>query len=65
MKSVARITSRKTRKVFVLVSARVEKFFEGWIVVSRLYLMTLGKIQWAVVWFFFFLSFFVCLFSIP
>lgn len=58
MKSVARIPSRKNRKVSVLVSARVEKFFEGWIVVSRLYLMILGKVQWPVVWG----VFFVCLF---
>lgn len=54
MKSVTKITSRKNRKVSVLVSARVEKFFEGWVVVSRLYLMILRKIQWPVVWGFFF-----------
>lgn len=49
MKSIAKITSRKNRKVAVLVSAMVEKSFEGWIVVSRLYFMILGKIQWPVV----------------
>lgn len=57
MKSVTKITSRKNRKVSVLVSARVEKFFEGWVVVSRLYLMILRKIQWPVVWGFFFACF--------
>lgn len=55
MKSVTKITSRKNRKVSVLVSARVEKFFEGWVVVSTLYLMILRKTQWPVVWGFFFL----------
>lgn len=54
MKSATKITSRENRKVSVLVSARVEKFFEGWVVVSRLYLMILRKIQWPVVWGFFF-----------
>lgn len=54
MKSVARIPPRKNGKVSVLVSVRVEKFFEGWRVVSRLYLIILGKIQWPVVWGFFF-----------
>lgn len=44
MKSVARIPPRKNGKVSVLVSVRVEKFFEGWRVVSRLYLIILGKI---------------------
>lgn len=57
MKSVAKITSRKNRQVAVLVSARVEKSFEGWIVVSRLYFMILGKIQWSVVWVFSFALF--------